>query len=129
MDGKRFELSKGVFVSKSEWDENAQVLSGRSEKVGIINNCLEKFVSRIFDLYNQLEAKGEDFDISYLKDKLTGIKPKNGLLNFFNKVIISIEAKPDKGYSLGLKTKGVAFHNHIVYFLIRLFIFTIFHYP
>jgi integrase len=101
MDGKRFELSTGVFVSKADWDENAQILSGRSEKVRIINNRLEKFVSRIFDLYNQLEAKGENFDISHLKDKLIGIKPKNGLLDVFNKVIISIEAKLDKGYSLG----------------------------
>lgn len=89
MDGKRFELSTGVFVSKTEWDENAQVLLGRSEKVRIINNRLEKFVSKIFDSYNQLEAKGEEFDISHLKDKLTGIKPKNGLLDFFNKIIFA----------------------------------------
>lgn len=101
MDGKRFELSTGIFLSMTEWDENAQVLLGRSEKVRIINNRLEKFVSKILDSYNQLEAKGEEFDISHLKDKLTGIKPKNGLLDFFNKVIISIEAKLNKGYSLG----------------------------
>lgn len=101
MDGKRFELSTGIFLSKTEWDENAQVLLGRSEKVRIINNRLEKFVSKILDSYNQLEAKGEEFDISHLKDKLTGIKPKNGLLDFFNKVIVSIEAKLNKGYSLG----------------------------
>jgi integrase len=77
------------------------VLSGRSEKVRILNNRLEKFVSRIYDLYNQLEALGDEFDIFHLKDKLTGIKPQNGLLDVFNKVIISIESKLNKGYTLG----------------------------
>lgn len=101
MEGKRIEISTGVFVHNSDWDEKAQILFGRSEKVKILNNLLDKVISKIFDVYNQLEATGEEFNIFYLKEKLTGTKPQNGILEIFDKVISSIESKLNKGYALG----------------------------
>ncbi len=101
MDKKRIELSTGIFAFKSDWDEKAQVLFGRSEKIRILNNLLDKFVSKIYDVYNQLEATTEEFDIFFLKEKLTGIKLQNNILEIFDKVISSIESKLNKGYALG----------------------------
>lgn len=53
LDGRRFELSTGVFVLKLDWDEKAQVLKGRSEKIKTLNNRLDKFITKINDVYNQ----------------------------------------------------------------------------
>lgn len=101
MDGKRIEFSTGIFVFNSDWDEKAQILIGRSEKIKTLNNRLDKFVTNIYDVYNQLESKGDSFDIFSIKARLTDVKPQNSLLQVFDKVISSIELKLNKGYALG----------------------------
>lgn len=101
MDGKRFEFSTGIFVLNSDWDEKAQILIGRSEKIKTLNIRLDKFVTNINDVYNQLESKGDSFDIFSIKARLTDVKPQNSLLQVFDKVISSIELKLNKGYALG----------------------------
>lgn len=101
MDGKRIEFSTGIFVLNSDWDEKAQILIGRSEKIKTLNIRLDKFVTNINDVYNQLESKGDSFDIFSIKARLTDVKPQNSLLQVFDKVISSIELKLNKGYALG----------------------------
>lgn len=101
MDGKRIEYSTGIFVLNSDWDEKAQILIGRSEKIKTLNNRLDKFVTNINDVYNQLESRGDAFDIISIKEKLTDVKPHNNLLQVFDKVISSIESKLNKGYAPG----------------------------
>ena len=44
-----------------------------------LKNRLDKFVTNINDVYNQLESKGEAFDTISLKEKLTDVKPQNNL--------------------------------------------------
>lgn len=101
MDGRRIELSTGVFVLKSDWDEKSQILIGRSERIKTLNTRLDKFVTKINDVYNQLESNGEAFDIISIKEKLIDVKPQNNILEIFDKVISSIELKLNKGYVLG----------------------------
>lgn len=101
MDGKRIEISTGIFALESEWDLKGQVLTGRSEKVRVVNNKLDKIVTKIYDAYNQLESTGGDFDIFHLKQKLTGAKPQNGFIEIFEKVVSSLESKLNKGYTWG----------------------------
>ncbi len=101
MDGNRIEFSTGIFVLNSDWDEKAQILIGRSEKIKTLNNRLDKFVTNINDVYNQLESRGDAFDIFSIKARLTDVKPQNSLLQVFDKVISSIESKLNKGYAPG----------------------------
>ena len=90
MDGKRIELSTGIFVLKLDWDEKAQVLIGRNEKIKTLNNRLDKFVPKINDAYNQLEPSGEAFDINSIKEKLIEVKPQNYLLQSLIKLSLPL---------------------------------------
>ena len=101
MNGRRVELSTTVYVAVNDWDKTRQEIIGSSENVRILNNRLLKFHSGINDVYNQLEAGSEDFDVYDIKEKLTGSKTKNYFLLQFEKTISDIEKKIGKGYSEG----------------------------
>ena len=99
LDGRRTEISTGVFVDPAAWDNSRQVIKGKCEKIRIMNNRLDKFISNVNDNYNQLVALGEDFDIIDLKEKITGTKNQNQVLDIFDMTISSIEGKLGHGYS------------------------------
>lgn len=99
LHGRRIEVSTGVFVDFADWDNNRQCIAGKSEKAGILNNRLEKFISKINDNYNQLSALGESFDIIDLKEKIIGAKNQKQVLDIFDMTLISIEGKIGHGYS------------------------------
>ncbi len=101
MHGKRIEIATGVFLAPEKWDSSKQLIKGREEDIRILNNRLGKVVSKINDIYNQLESTGEVFDIYTLQNRLTKSEPQHYLLNFWNQVIASMEKKVNKGYSLG----------------------------
>ena len=101
MNGNRIDLSTGIFVDEHNWDNSRQQLKGKKGEVSILNNKLGKVRSRIYDVYNQLEAKGESFDVGVLKDCLIGGVPQKGFLKVFDLVISSIEGKLNRGYSQG----------------------------
>ncbi len=99
MDGRRAEISTGIFVDPTQWDNSRQLINGKSESVKILNNRLVKFVSKVNDFYNQLVAVGEDFDITDLKEHIMGRKNQKQILDIFDLTIQSIEGKLNRGYS------------------------------
>lgn len=101
MDGRRIELSTAIFVDSQDWDKSRQEIYGNSPEVKIINNRLLKFVSGIYDIYNQLQASGNEFDVFSIKEKITGLSSKDFFIELFENTIVSIEKKLGKGYSQG----------------------------
>ncbi len=101
MNGQRFEISTSFFLSSEMWNESKQLVKGRTEDVRIMNNRLDKIRTRIQDIYNQLESIGETFDVLSIKEKFLGNRKEKGLLEVFDSVVNSIEARLDKDYSLG----------------------------
>jgi len=101
MDGRRIELSTSILVDVDNWNKSRQEIAGNSQEVRILNNRLLKFVSGIYDIYNQLEAGRDDFDIYTIKEKITGTSSKDYFIQLFESVVGSIEKKLGKGYSKG----------------------------
>lgn len=99
LNGRRAEISTRVFIDPTHWDNNRQLLSGKSEKIRVLNNRLDKFISDVNDHFNQLVALGEEFDIVDLRDKIIGIKTNKQVLDVFDMTINSIEGKIGHGYS------------------------------
>ena len=98
MNGQRFEISTGFFLSSEMWNESKQLVKGRTEDVRIMNNRLDKIRTRIQDNYNQLESIGEPFDVLSIKERFLGGRKEKGLLEVFDSVVNSIEARLDKDY-------------------------------
>ena len=101
MNGNRFELSTGIFLSNNSWDNLKQQVAGRSEESRIFNNRLEKISSNIHDHYNQLESKGGPFTILDLKTKLLGVNKDKGLLEVFEMVMQNVKARLGNQYANG----------------------------
>lgn len=101
MNGSRIEISTSVYVSPNEWDRNREAILGKDESVKILNNRLNKFTSKLYDIYNQLEATGEEFDIYTFKEKIVGKRSQYYFLDIFDKIVSSIEKKINRGYSIG----------------------------
>ncbi|WP_423129396.1 phage integrase SAM-like domain and Arm DNA-binding domain-containing protein [Gaoshiqia sp. Z1-71] len=99
MAGRRAEISTGIFVDPPQWDNNRQLITGKSESATILNNRLSKFVSKVNDFYNQLVAIGDDFDITDLKERITGPKNQKQVLDLFDLTIQSVEGKLGHGYT------------------------------
>ncbi|WP_423130308.1 Arm DNA-binding domain-containing protein [Gaoshiqia sp. Z1-71] len=99
LEGRRAEISTGIFVDPEQWDNHRQLISGKGEPVTILNNRLSKFVSKVNDFYNQLVAIGEDFDITDLKERITGPKNQKQVRDMFDLTIQSVEGKLGHGYT------------------------------
>lgn len=85
----------------SNWDKSRQEIRVNSEEIRILNNRLLKFISGIYDIYNQLEAGTNSFDVYTLKERITGVKSKDYFIELFENTIASIEKKLGNGYSEG----------------------------
>ena len=101
MNSRRIELSTSVYVALTDWDNLRQQIIGNSEDIRILNNRLSKFISHINDVFNQLEAGREDFDVYDIKNRLTGTKSQDYFIELFESIISSIEKKLGSGYSIG----------------------------
>ncbi len=99
LNGRRAEISTRVFVDSTMWDTDRQLLIGKSEKIRVLNNRLDKFISEVNDHYNQLVSLGEEFDIVDLRDKIIGVKSQKQVLEIFDMTISSIEGKIGNDYS------------------------------
>jgi site-specific recombinase XerD len=99
MDRKRIEYSTGIFIEPENWDDSRQLVNKRCQDAGVLNNRLGKQISKVYDMYNKLEAIEDEFDIYLLKEKLTGRKQRNQLLEIFDSVITSIKEKLNSDYS------------------------------
>jgi len=83
------------------WNDSSQQVIGRTEDVKILNNRLDKIVSKIQDIYNQLESVGEPFDVISIKNKFIGRSNERGLLEVFDIVVQKVENKLGKDFSYG----------------------------
>lgn len=101
MHGQRFELSTGIFIDPVIWNEEKQQVKGRTEDVKILNNRLDKTASRVQDIYNQLESKGELFSAMQVKNKLRGVSGEKGVLEILDTIIDGIEGRIGNDYSEG----------------------------
>ena len=90
MHGQRFELSTGIFIDPVIWNEEKQQVKGRSEDVKILNSRLDKTASRVQDIYNRLESKGERFSVIQVKNKLRGVSGEKGVLEILDGIINGI---------------------------------------
>jgi len=96
---KRIELSTGVYVNVENWDHDKQKIDPRDLNAKVLNIQLSKTITKINDVYNQLEAIGEDYDIYSIKDRLTK-NPQHFIVKTFNVVMDSIYKQIGYGYSL-----------------------------
>jgi len=101
LNGSRFELSTGLFLTTKTWDEATQQAKGRAEEARIINNRLDKLRTKIQDIHNQLESCGEPYDFLTIKNKLIGFSDEKWLLEIFDIVVKNVEARLGKDYSAG----------------------------
>jgi len=100
MNGKRVELSTGIFVHPDKWDDSGQQVKGKTDNSRIINNRLDKIQMEILDIYNQLKSTEGDFNVIAIKNKLLKIDESKGVLKVFDYYLDSILAKLNKGYSM-----------------------------
>lgn len=62
--GGELNWSTSIYVDIENWDNIRQEIAENSQEARILNNRLLKFVSSIYDIYNQLEAGKDDFEKS-----------------------------------------------------------------
>ncbi|MBN2814390.1 MAG: site-specific integrase [Bacteroidales bacterium] len=101
MNNQRFELSTGIFVLSEFWNYEKQQVNGRTEEAKILNNRLVKITTRVQDIYNQLESKGEPFSALKVKNILLGLSDEKGVLEILDGIIKGIEARVGNDYSVG----------------------------
>ncbi|WP_159516878.1 site-specific integrase [Sunxiuqinia indica] len=101
MNGQRFELSTGIFIIQESWDDGMQKVIGRTEEAKILNNRLDKIGSRVQDVYNQLESKGNPFSVFHVKSRLQGVSDEKGVIEILDNIIKGIEARVGNDYSEG----------------------------
>jgi site-specific recombinase XerD len=101
MNNQRFELSTGIFVIPEFWDDGRQQVAGRTEETKVLNNRLDKIRTRVQDVYNQTESKGEPFTALHVKNKLLGVSNEKGVLEILDGIIKGIEVRVGNDYSEG----------------------------
>ncbi len=101
LKNQRFELSTGIFVLPESWSEKKQQINGRTEETKILNNRLDKICTRVLDVYNLLESKGESFSALKVKNKLLEVRDEKGVLEILDSIIKGIEARVGNDYSEG----------------------------
>lgn len=101
MNNQRFELSTGIFIISESWNDQKQLVIGRSEEAKILNNRLDKIRTRVQDIYNQTESKGEPFTALHVKNRLLGVSNERGVLEILDIIIKGIEARIGSDYSEG----------------------------
>ena len=121
MQGKRVEVSTGIFADLENWDGIRQRLKGNSSKVRVVNNRLDKAYSNILDIYNQLEALNTTFTVIDIKSRLSGPLKQHTLLEVFDYYIDTIQSQIGMGFSLGTLKHYRTSKNRVIAFLHRNF--------
>ncbi|MBN1926746.1 MAG: site-specific integrase, partial [Prolixibacteraceae bacterium] len=93
--------STGIFVVADSWNHEKQQVYGRTEDSKILNNRLGKITTRVQDIYNQMESKGEPFSALNVKSKLQGVSDEKGVLEILDHIIKGIETRVGNDYSIG----------------------------
>ncbi|WP_430810887.1 MULTISPECIES: site-specific integrase [unclassified Carboxylicivirga] len=100
LSGQRIELSTGIFIKAEFWDKDGQLVIGKHPDARLLNKQLNRITSKVHEVYYKLEALGDDFDISTIKEHLIG-SSYYYLLDVFKLVIQTIEKKVGFGYANG----------------------------
>jgi len=101
MSNQRFECSTGIFIHPALWNANKQKIGGKTEETKILNNRLSKVISRVQDIYNQLESKGKPFSVLDVRSKMLGEIDEKGVLEVLDDVIKGITVRVGNDYSEG----------------------------
>lgn len=117
MLGKRIELSTGINTEEHIWNRENQRLNGKSSEIKIKNNRLEKTYSNILDIYNQLEASKQDFDVYDIKNRICGISEEHTILEIFDIYISTIKSQIGAGYSDGTLKHYKTSKNRLIDFI------------
>jgi len=121
INNQRFELSTGIFIISESWNDQKQQVIGRSEEAKILNNRLDKIRTRVQDVYNQTESKGEPFTALHVKNKLKGVSDEKGILEILDIIIKGIEARVGNDYSKGTLKHYKTTQERLIEFLKRRF--------
>ena len=117
MLGKRIELSTGINTEEHIWNRENQRLIGKSSEIKIKNNRLEKTYSNILDIYNQLKASKQDFDVYDIKNRICGITEEHTILEVFDIYISTIKSQIGAGYSDGTLKHYKTSKNRLIDFI------------
>lgn len=99
LNGQRFETSTGLFVEPQSWVESTQQLKGKTEEIRTVRNRLDKIITKIQDIYNQLDSLGEPFDVQTIRSKFLGLSNGQGFLEVFDSIIKDMKATLGNDYS------------------------------
>lgn len=98
--GKRVDLSTGIFIIPSQWNEVQQRMNPKIPGSHAINQRLDRLKTEIQDIFNQLKSSGNDFTVKTIKNILLNTTNSKGILEIFDYYLTSILAKLNKGYSM-----------------------------
>jgi integrase len=100
VNSKRVDLSTGIFINPNHWDEAKQRINDKIPGSYATNQRLDKLKTEIQDIFNQLKSKGEEFNVTSIKNILLNTNDSKGVLHIFDYYLDSILAKLNKGYSM-----------------------------
>ncbi len=99
MNQKRIELSTGIFLPFSDWDEVRQRIEPNAYGASVYNNRLLKMTTDVNDIFNQFISVGKPFNIQSIKDRFLGVSNSTGLLKIFDYYLNTIKTNIGKGYA------------------------------
>jgi len=102
MNDSRVQLSTEISVDTSKWDPKQQKCIGKSREGQVLNNKILKVKADLYDIYNQLSAVEEDFDISDIKSRMLKVNEGKyiGVISVFDYYLNSMKAKLHKSFSI-----------------------------
>ncbi|MCU4174005.1 site-specific integrase [Carboxylicivirga sp. N1Y90] len=99
LNQSRAEVSTGITISPSSWDEVRQLIAEDNRDAEVYNNRLKKMISKLQDIYNRLVSVGDEFDIVDIKNEFIGEKRTKGILEVFDYYLKTIENNIGHGYA------------------------------
>ncbi|MDQ2178598.1 site-specific integrase [Marinifilum sp. D714] len=102
MNDRRVQLSTGISVDTSKWDPKQQKCIGRSREAQVLNNKILKVKTDLYDIYNQLSAFEEDFDVVDIKNRMLKVDEGRyiGVVSVFDYYLDSMKDKLHKSFSM-----------------------------
>jgi integrase len=102
MNDRRVQLSTGISVNTSKWDAKLQKCIGRSREAQVLNIKILKVKTDLYDIYNQLSAFEEDFDVSDIKSRMLKVDEGKyiGVVSVFDYYLDSMKDKLHKSFSM-----------------------------
>ena len=97
---KRVDLSTGIFINPNHWDASKQRVNEKTPNSYAINQRLDRLITEIQDIYNQLKSNGQEITATSIKNILLDTNDSKGILTVFDYYLESILSKLGKGYAM-----------------------------